>query len=306
VQQGTLRVGDPIVTGTVSGRVRSLMNEHGEQVDDVPPGFPVEVLGLDGVPQSGDDLNVVEDETSAATIAEHRLKKQRDSELAKSTSKMTLEDLLQKSKNVGQKELRVIVKADVGGSVEALKVSLAKLATAKVGIDIIHAAVGNVTESDVHLAQSAKAIIIGFNTKAESKAAETAAQRGVHLKLYTIIYEAIDDVKLAMEGLLEAIIKEKALGKAKVLALFNVPKLGSIAGSSVIDGKITRTAMVRLVRDSKPIFSGKLASLRRFKDDVKEVDKGFECGIGIEGFSEMKEGDIIEAYELETIRPSLW
>jgi translation initiation factor IF-2 len=304
VQEGTLRVGDPIVTGIYSGRVRALMNEHGEQVDDVPPGFPVEVLGLDGAPVAGDEFNVVEDEQAAATIADHRKLKAREKDLSKS-GRMTLEDLLQKSKKDEAKELRLIIKADVGGSVEALKASMIKLSTPKVRVAVIHSGVGNVTESDVMLASASKALVIGFNTKSESGSAETAAQKGVEIKHYSIIYEALDDVKLAMEGLLESIIKEKALGKAKVQALFNVPKLGTIAGSSVIDGKITRTALVRVQREQKPIFTGKIASLRRFKDDVKEVDKGFECGIGIEGFNELKEGDIIEAYELETIRPSL-
>jgi translation initiation factor IF-2 len=305
VRQGTLRVGDSIVVGLQSGRVRSLMNEHGEAIDDVPPGFPVEVLGLDGVPNAGDEFNVVEDEQAAATIADHRRLKSREAELLKTNSKMTLEDLMKAHKKDDTKELRVIVKADVGGSVEALKQALTKLSTPKVRVEILHAAVGNVSESDVMLGLVSKALVIGFNVKPESKAQETAKEGGVTLKTYTIIYEALDDVKLAMEGLLEAIIREKALGKARVQTLFNVPKLGTIAGSAVTDGKITRTALVRVQRDNKPIFSGKVASLRRFKDDVKEVATGFECGIGIEGFNELKEGDIIEAYELETIRPSL-
>jgi len=304
VQDGTLRVGDPIVTGIHSGRVRAMMNEHGEQVDNVPPGFPVEVLGLDGAPSSGDEFNVVEDEAAAGIIAEHRAEKARDKDLSKS-GKMTLEDLMAKGKKDQGKELRIIIKADVGGSVEALKAALIKLSTPKVAVDVIHSGVGNVTESDVNLAAASKALIVGFNTKSESKAGEAASKVGVEIKHYSIIYNALDEVKLAMEGLLESIIKEKPLGKAKVQALFNVPKLGTIAGSSVLDGKITRTAMVRVQRDSKSIFTGKIASLRRFKDDVKEVDKGFECGIGIEGFNELKEGDIIDAYELETIRPSL-
>jgi translation initiation factor IF-2 len=263
------------------------------------------VLGLDGVPNAGDDIAVVEDEAAAAIIADHRRIKSRAAEMAKSTGKMTMEDLLKSTGKDTAKELRVIVKADVGGSLEALKVALTKLSTPKVEVRILHSAVGNVSESDVNLGLVSKAIVVGFNVKPESKAQETAAQRGVSLKVYTVIYEVLDDVKLAMEGLLEAIIKEKALGRARVQALFNVPKLGTIAGSSVTDGKITRTAFVRVQRDSKSIFSGKIASLRRFKDDVKEVDKGFECGIGIEGFNELREGDVIEAYELETIRPSL-
>ncbi|HXL40684.1 MAG TPA: translation initiation factor IF-2 [Myxococcales bacterium] len=304
VQDGTLRVGDAIVTGVHHGRVRAMMNEHGEQIDDVPPGFPVEVLGLDGAPSAGDDLNVVEDEQAAAVVAEHRLKKQREKDLSKS-NKLTIEDILAKGKKDSAKVLKVIVKADVHGSVEALKTALAKLSTPKVSVDVIHSAVGNVTESDVMLGAASRAMIVGFNVKSESKAAETASSQGVTLKQYGIIYEALDEVKLAMEGLLEAIIKEKVLGHAKVLQTFNVPKLGTIAGSSVTDGKITRTSMVRLMRDSKPIITSKIASLKRFKDDVREVDKGFECGIGIENFTDFQPGDVIEAYELETIRPSL-
>src|SRR5438067_12345519 len=304
VQDGTLRVGDAIVTGIHHGRVRAMMNEHGEWIDDVPPGFPVEVLGLDGAPSAGDDLNVVEDEQAAAVVAEHRLKKQREKDLSKS-NKLSIDDILAKGKKDEAKVLKIIVKADVHGSVEALKTALAKLSTPKVSVDVIHSAVGNVTESDVMLAAASKAMIVGFSVKPESKAAETAASQGVTLKQYDIIYEALDDVKLAMEGLLEAIIKEKVVGHAKVLQTFNVPKLGTIAGSSVTDGKITRTSMVRLVRDQKPILTSKIASLKRFKDDVREVDKGFECGIGIENFTDFQPGDVIEAYELETIRPSL-
>jgi translation initiation factor IF-2 len=210
-----------------------------------------------------------------------------------------------KGKKDEAKILKVIVKADVQGSVEALKTALTKLTTPKVSVDVIHSGVGNVTESDVMLGAASKAMIVGFNVKPESKAGETASSQGVTLKLYTIIYEALDEVKLAMEGMLEAIIKEKVVGHAKVLQTFNVPKLGAIAGSSVMDGKVTRSALVRLLRDQKPIFTGKIASLRRFKDDVKEVDKGFECGIGIENFNDFQPGDVIEAYELETIRPSL-
>src|SRR3954470_4072414 len=305
VQEGTLRVGDAIVTGVNYGRVRAMMNEHGEQVDDVPPGFPVEVLGLDGAPFAGDEFNVVEDENAAAEVAEHRRTKTREKDLSAGTKKLSLEDLLAKGKKDQAKVLKVIVKADVQGSVEALKNALTRLATPKVTVDVIHSGVGNVTESDVMLAAASKALIIGFNTKSESKSDESASAEGVEIKHYSIIYEALDDVKLAMEGLLDIITKERVVGHAKVQQLFNVPKLGTIAGSAVTDGKVTRSSFVRLLRDSKPIFTGRIASLRRFKDDVKEVDKGFECGIGLENFNDLKEGDVIEAYELETIRPSL-
>ena len=305
VQDGTLRVGDAMVTGQNSGRVRAMMNEHGEWVDDVPPGFPVEVLGLDGAPGAGDEFNIVEDENAAATIAEHRRTKTREKDLIAGTKKLSLEDLLAKGKKDQAKVLKIIVKADVQGSVEALRTALVKLSTPKVSVDVIDWGVGNITESNINLAAASKAMIVGFNVKPESKAGDAAASLGVTVKTYSIIYEALDEVKLAMEGLLEAIIKERVLGHAKVQALFNVPKLGTIAGSAVTDGKVTRTSFVRLLRDSKPIFTGRIASLRRFKDDVKEVDKGFECGIGLENFNDLKEGDVIEAYELETIRPSL-
>jgi translation initiation factor IF-2 len=304
VQEGTLHVGDAMVTGTNFGRIRAMMNEHGEQVDDVPPGFPVEVLGLDGAPSAGDDFNVVEDEAAAATVAQHRHMKQREKELSKN-NKLSIDDIMAKGKKDEAKILKLIVKADVQGSVEALRNALTKLTTPKVSVDVIDWGVGNITESNVHLAAASRAMVVGFNVKPESKAAETAAASGVTLKTYTIIYEALDDVRLAMEGLLESIIKEKVVGHAKVLQTFNVPKLGTIAGSSVTDGKITRTSMVRLMRDAKPIITSKIASLRRFKDDVKEVDKGFECGIGTENFTDFQPGDVIEAYELETIRPSL-
>src|SRR5207237_2206940 len=231
--------------------------------DDVPPGFPVEVLGLDGAPSAGDDLNVVEDEQAAAVVAEHRLKKQREKDLSKS-NKLSIDDILAKGKKDEAKGLTISVKADVHGSVEALKTALAKLSTPKVEVDVIHSAVGNVTESDVMLGAASKAMIVGFNVKPESKAAETAASQGVTLKTYSIIYEALDEVKLSMEGLLEAIIKEKVVGHAKVLQTFNVPKLGTIAGASITDGKINRTSLVRLMRDAKPILTSKIASLRRF------------------------------------------
>src|SRR5437016_8593348 len=226
VQDGTLRVGDAIVTGIHHGRVRAMMNEHGEWIDDVPPGFPVEVLGLDGAPSAGDDLNVVEDEQAAAVVAEHRLKKQREKDLSKS-NKLSIDDILAKGKKDEAKVLKIIVKADVHGSVEALKTALAKLSTPKVSVDVIHSAVGNVTESDVMLGAASKAMIVGFNVKPESKAAETAASQGVTLKQYDIIYEALDGVKLAMEGILEAIIKEKVLDHARAVQTFSVTKLRS-------------------------------------------------------------------------------
>jgi translation initiation factor IF-2 len=304
VEEGTLRVGDALVTGIHHGRVRAMMNERGEQVDDVGPGYPVEVLGLSGVPVAGDDFNVVEDEKAAKEVAEHRAQKARQKELG-STKRATLEDLFQKGKAVNAKVLNVVVKADVQGSAEAVKQALEKAATKKVGVKVLTSGVGNVTESDVLTAVAGKAVIVGFNTKPETKVEQIASQQDVKILLFNIIYEAVDKIREEMAGLLEPIIKEKPLGKAEVRALFNIPKIGAIAGSAVTEGVIRRGAHVRVLRDRKVVHSGKVGSLRRLKDDVREVQSGFECGIGIEGFGDVKAGDVIEAYELEEIRPSL-
>jgi translation initiation factor IF-2 len=304
VQEGTLRVGDPIVTGAHSGRVRAMMNDRGEQVKEVLPGWPVEVLGLDGVPTAGDDFNVVESEKAAAEIAEHRAMKARQKELG-NVKKATLEDLFAKADSANKKELNIVVKADVQGSAEAVAQALAKLATKKVGVKVVYSAVGPVNESDVQHAAASKAVIVGFNVKPETKVEAVASQEAVDIRLYNVIYEAADDIRKVMEGLLEPIIKEKPLGRAEVRQLFNVPKIGVVAGSSVIDGVIRRTAHARVLRDKKPVFSGKIASLKRLKDDVREVQQGFECGIGVENFGDIKPGDIIEAFELEEIRQSL-
>ncbi|HZZ86621.1 MAG TPA: translation initiation factor IF-2 [Anaeromyxobacteraceae bacterium] len=304
VEEGTLKVGDAIVTGIHYGRVRAMMNERGEQVKEVPPGYPVEVLGLSGVPTAGDEFNIVEDEKSAKEVAEHRAEKARQKELG-SVKRATLEDLFAKSKPGGQKELNVVVKADVQGSAEAVSQALKKLAGKKVGVKILSSAVGAITESDVLTAAAGNAVIVGFNTKPETKVEQIASQQGVKILMFSIIYEAVDAVRTEMEDLLEPIIKEKPLGKAEVRQLFSIPKAGTIAGSSVTDGVIKRSAHVRIVRERKVVFSGKIATLRRFKDDAKEVAQGFECGIGIEGFTDLKPGDVIDAYELEEIRQSL-
>jgi len=304
IQDGTLRVGDALVTGSHYGKVRAMMNERGELVKEVTPGYPVEVLGLSGVPTAGDEFNVVEDEKAAKEVAEHRAEKARHKELT-SVKKATLEDLFAKAKQGNQKELNIVVKADVQGSAEAVSQALKKLATRKVGVKILDSGVGAITESDVLTAAAGKAIIVGFNTKPETKVDQIASQQGVTVRLFSIIYEAVDEVRKEMEGLLEPIIKEKPLGKAEVRQLFTIPKAGVIAGCSVTEGTIKRTAHVRVLREKKTLHSGKIASLRRVKDDVKEVQSGFECGIGIEGFGDMQPGDIIDAYELEEIRQSL-
>jgi translation initiation factor IF-2 len=304
VQQGTLRVGDAIVTGSEYGRVRAMMNERGEQVDDVGPGFPVEVLGLSGAPTAGDEFNVVEDEKAAKEVAEHRAQKARQKELG-TVRKATLEDLFAKAKTGGQKELNIVIKADVQGSAEAVSSALQKLAGKKVGVKVLASGVGVITESDVLTAAAGKAIIVGFNTKPETKVEQIASQQGVTIRQFSIIYEAVDEVRKEMENLLEPIIKEKPLGKAEVRQIFNIPKKTTvIAGSAVIEGLVKRGAHVRVLRDRKIVYTGKIASLRRLKDDVREVAAPLECGIGLE-FNDVKPGDMIDAYELEEIRQSL-
>jgi translation initiation factor IF-2 len=304
VEEGTLRVGDALVTGVHHGRVRAMMDERGQLIEEVPPGYPVEVLGLSGVPVAGDDFNVVQDEKAAKEIAEHRGEKQREKELG-SVKKATLEDLFAKAKTSGAKTLNVVVKADVQGSAEAVTQALQKAATKKVGVKILDSGVGAVTESDVLTAAAGKAIIVGFNTKPETKVDQIASQQGVKILLFDIIYEAVDKIREEMASLLEPIIKEKPLGKAEVRALFNIPKIGAIAGCAVTEGVVKRAAQVRVLRDRKVVHTGKIGSLRRVKDDVREVASGFECGIGIEGFGDVKPGDLLEAFELEEIRPSL-
>jgi translation initiation factor IF-2 len=304
VEEGTLRVGDALVTGSHYGRVRAMMNERGEQVDDVGPGYPVEVLGLSGVPVAGDEFNVVEDEKAAKEVATHRAEKARQKELG-SVKKATLEDLFAQAKSGGGKVLNVVVKADVQGSSEAVTQALQKAATKKVGVKILDSGVGAITKSDVLTAAAGNAVIVGFNTKPETEIDQIASQQGVKILLFDIIYEAVDTIREEMASLLEPIIREKPLGKAEVRALFNIPKIGAIAGSAVTEGVVKRAAQVRVMRERKVVHTGKIGSLRRLKDDVREVAAGFECGIGVEGYGDVKPGDVLEVFELEEIRPSL-
>ncbi|MDY7228764.1 translation initiation factor IF-2 [Hyalangium rubrum] len=305
VQEGTLRLGDAIVTGTHYGRVRAMNNSRGEMVKEVLPGYCAEVIGLSGVPTAGDAINVVADEKAAKQIGDHRGMKERQADLSK-VSRETLDQLFAKTKaGGGPKELRVVIKADVQGSAEAVKQAVQKLATHKVKVEVIHTGVGAITESDVMRAAASKGLVLGFNVKPESGAESAAKAQDVTLQGYSIIYELIDGVRTAMEELLEPIRTERKLGRAEVRNTFNVPKLGTIAGAAVLEGVIRRGAFVRLMRENKQLFSGKMASLKRFKDDVKEVAQGFECGIGIENYNDLKQGDIIEAYEIEETRQSL-
>jgi translation initiation factor IF-2 len=304
VQEGTLRKGDAIVTGVHSGRVRMMTNDKGELIETLKPGYSAEVIGLSGVPSAGDVIHAVADEKAAKQIVDHRLLKLRQAEAGK-TSRETLDDLLSKQKVADQKELKVVLKADVSGSLEACAESIGKLSTPKVKVTIVQKSVGMMTETDINNAAAFEAVVIGFNSKPESGAEAAAKVHEVKWSTYGIIYELLAGVTLMMEDLLEPIRVEKKLGKAEVRNLFNVPKLGVVAGSSVLEGSIKRSAYLRLLRQNKQLFQGKVASLKRFKEDVKEVATGFECGIGIDGFSEMQPGDIIEAFEIEEIRPSL-
>jgi len=304
VAEGTLHKGDAVVTGTHYGRVRMMVNDRGEQVDELLPGYTAEVIGLSGVPTAGDAINAVEDEKAAKEIADHRMLKERAAESGK-TSKDSLENMLNRMKQGEQKELKVVLKADVSGSLEAVAQAIEKLSTKKVKVTIVHKGVGMITETDVNTAAALKAEVIGFNSRPESGAEAAAKVQEVTHTTYSIIYELLDAVIKSMENLLEPIRTEKKLGKAEVRQLFNVPKLGVIAGSSVTEGVIKRSGLARVWRENKQIHTGKVVSLKRFKDDVKEVAQGFECGIGIENFSDAKAGDIIEAYEIEETRPSL-
>jgi len=304
VQDGTLKVGDYCVVGVHSGRVRAMQNDRGEKVVEAGPSMPVELIGLSGVPDAGDIFVALKDERQAKEIATLRQIKQRELELAKHT-KLSLEDLYSKIQAGEVKDLNVIVKGDVQGSVEAVGESLRKLSTAAVRLNVIHSAVGAVTETDVNLASASNAIIIGFNVRPEVKAQAHAEKEGVDIRLYSIIYNAVEDVKKAMEGLLSPIFKEKYLGRAEIREVFSVPKVGSVGGCYIQDGKVVRNAQVRLTRDNIVIYTGKMSSLRRFKDDVKEVASGYECGIGLENYNDIKVGDIIEAFEMEKIAATL-
>jgi translation initiation factor IF-2 len=296
VQEGTLHVGDAFVCGVFYGKVRAMVDDRGRKVDLAPPSFPVEILGLQGVPQAGDSFVAVTDEAKARQVAEYRQSKQRETELVKS-SKVSLEELYDQIKAGDVRELRVVLKADVQGSVEALTEALGRLSGDEVKLRVIHGSVGGITESDILLAAASNAIVIGFNVRPESKGAALAAKEGVDVRLYTIIYEAVADVRAAMEGLLEPTYREQILGRVEVRQIFNISGAGTVAGCYVAEGKIQRGSLVRLLRDQVVVHEGKLGSLKRFKDDVREVAAGYECGLSVEGFQDVKQGDVVEAYE---------
>jgi translation initiation factor IF-2 len=301
VQEGTLRAGDIYVCGIYSGRVRNMFDGRGNRIDAAPPSIPVEVLGFSGVPNAGDDFIILADEKQAKAVAEHRLLKLREKELSRS-SKITLENLFNQIQEGEVKELKLIVKTDVHGSLEAIVDSLLKLSTSEVKVNIIHSGTGAVTETDVMLASASNAIVIGFNVRSDAKVQELTEQESVDVRYYDVIYQLLDDIRSAIVGMLKPIYKENVIGRAEVRQTFHVPKIGMIAGCSVIDGRVERNARARVLRDNVIVYDGKIGSLRRFKDDVKEVKAGFECGIGIENFNDTKEKDIIEAYEIQEIK----
>ncbi|MBI5418149.1 translation initiation factor IF-2 [Candidatus Poribacteria bacterium] len=300
VQEGTLEVGDVFVTGAFYGKVRAMHNDLGKRLKEAGPSTPVEILGLSGVPQAGDLFQVAKDEKTARQISIKRQEIQREKTWG-AKQHITLEDLYKKIQEGNIKELNIIFKADVQGSVEALTGALNQIESSQIKLKVIHGATGNITETDVMLAAASNAIIIGFNVKPEPKAEELALKEKVDIKIYNIIYEILNVVKAAMEGMLEPVYKEVYSGKAEVRELFKIPKMGNIAGSYVIEGEILRNAQIKVVRQGEKIFEGKLSSLKRFKDDVKNVQTNFECGIGIANFDDIQPGDIIEAYKVEQV-----
>jgi len=310
VQHGTLKVGDTVVAGSVYGRVRAMTDEHGTKLKSAGPSTPVEIIGLNAVPEAGDILDVVKNEKDAKSIVGHREEVKAKADLSKRTK--GLQDI---SALLGQgelKELKVIVKADVQGSVEAVREALVALSTDKVKLTSIHEGVGGITESDVQLAAAANrdaaetaVFIIGFNVRAARKVVDLSDSEGVEIKHYEVIYDAVDEIKAAMAGLLSPLIKEKFMGRAEVRDTFVIPKQGTVAGCMITDGKAQRNVKCRLLRDEAVVWNGHVGSLRRFKDDVKEVQSGFECGIGLQGYNDVKVGDIIELFEVEEVAATL-
>jgi translation initiation factor IF-2 len=304
VQDGTLHTGDTILVGAAWGKVRAMYDELGRSVTEAGPSTPVEVLGLNEVPSAGDPVHAVKDARTAEEIAETRRKKASKT-LIPQDSRISLDALADRLREADQLELKLIIKGDVQGSVEAVSHALAKLTAQKVKITIVHVGVGGITEGDVNLAVASKAVIVGFNVRPAGKAASLAENEGVEIRLYNIIYNAVDDIRNAMEGLLPATKVEKSLGKAEVRAVFPIVKIGLVAGCMVLTGLIRRTGDARLIREAVVVWTGKLSGLRRFKDDAREVQEGFECGISLDGYKDIRQGDIVESFEIEEIKTKL-
>jgi translation initiation factor IF-2 len=297
VQRGTLRPGGIVVAGAEWGRVRALVSDTGNTVDSAGPSTPVEVLGFSGTPEAGDRLAIVENEARAREVTDYRARQKREKQVARSAGmRGSLEQMMAQAKTAGLKEFPLVVKADVQGSLEAIVGALEKLGTEEVAARVLHGGVGGITESDVTLAEASGVPIIAFNVRAHKEAREAAERSGIEIRYYNIIYDLVDDVKKAMSGL---------LGNAQILEVFNISKVGKIAGCRVTDGTVERGANVRLIRDNVVIHEGKLSQLKRFKDDVKEVAAGMECGMAFENYQDMRAGDVIECYRVETIQRSL-
>lgn len=304
VKQGTLAIHDPVVCGIHYGKIRALLNDRGMQVTSAGPSMPVEIIGLSGVPNAGDKLLALADEKNARQVSAHRIQKQRSKELAK-TSRLSLEKLYEQIQTNKIKDLNLIIKTDVHGSIEAIEEALIKLSNEEVRINVVHSATGTLTESDISLATVSDAIIIGFNVRPTSKIQALAYEENVDIRFYNVIYDIIKDIKDAILGMMSSTFEERILGKAEVREVFHVPKVGAIAGCYVTEGKIERGQLVRVLRDWIVCYEGKISSLRHFKDDIKEAQSGYECGIGIQKYNDIKVGDIIECYYLEEIKPEL-
>jgi translation initiation factor IF-2 len=307
VQRGTLNGGDIVVAGAAWGRVRALVSDTGKTVPEAGPSVPVEVLGFSSTPEAGDRLAVVANEARAREVTAYRERQKRDKQAARATGKRgSLEQMMAQAKTAGQlKEFPLVIKADVQGSIEAIVGALEKIGNEEVGARVILSGVGGITESDVRLAESAGAAIIGFNVRAHKEAREEAEQAGIEIRYYNIIYNLVDDVKAAMSGLLTPERRETMLGNAQILEVFNVSKVGKVAGCRVTDGTVERGANVRLIRDNVVVHEGKLSQLKRFKDDAKEVTAGQECGMAFENYQDMRAGDVIECYRVEQVQRSL-
>jgi translation initiation factor IF-2 len=306
VQRGTLHVGDAVVAGPVWGKVRAMLDDKGERVDEATPGTPVEILGFDGVSEAGEHVQVVENERKARQLAQERETRLKTEQLARRQArKVTLEEVFQRASEGRLNELNIVLKADVSGSLEALEDEIAKLPQEQVPVNVIHAQTGGINESDVMLAAASDAVIIGFNVRPLADARRAADEEGIDIRTYTVIYKVTEDLRAAMEGLLEPEEVEEAVGQAEVKQTFKASRVGTIAGCLVTDGKVTRAAGVRLVRDGTIVWSGKVGSLRRFKDDVAEVDEGQECGIVLDGFADIKEGDVLEFFETRQVEKTL-
>jgi translation initiation factor IF-2 len=307
VQRGTLKVGQIVVAGSAWGRVRALLNDKGDNVAEAPPSMPVEVLGFQGAPEAGDRVAVVDNEARAREITEYRERQRREKLAAKGAgvARTSLSDMLSNLKTVGRKEIPIILKGDVQGSVEAITTALEKIGNEEVAARVIHGGVGGVTESDVTLAVASKAVIIGFNVRAHKEARDMAEVQGVEIRYYNIIYNLVDDVKAALSGMLAPTLRETMLGNAQIQEIFNISKVGNVAGCRVTDGVVQRGAHVRLIRDNVVVHEGKLSTLKRFKDEVPIVQAGQECGMAFENYQDMRKGDVIECYNVEEIRRTL-